>query len=154
MKQLQKGVRDPWFCMPVAACMLMDAGVSLACQPAAYWADPANLREGNAAWGMLLAKGPAAFLGGFLVYCIVMAGVLIWLTGALQKLLGMFLLLAHSYGAASWCHVELADRVYWWALVGMLLAEAFAFAVYWHLSPVCGKDGGVRGAPQTDMGQG
>lgn len=154
MKRPSRGVRDPWFCLPVGVCMLMDAAVSLACQPAAYWADPANLQEGNAAWGVLLARGPAAFIGGFLVYCAVMACVLVWLTGALQKLLGMFLLLAHSYGAASWCHVELPDRTYWWMLVGMLLAEAAAFAVYWHLSPVCGKDDSVRGAPEKNLGQG
>jgi hypothetical protein len=134
--------------------MVMDAAVSLACQPAAYWADPANLQEGNAAWGVLLARGPAAFIGGFLVYCIVMAGVLVWLTGVLQKLLGMFLLLAHSYGAASWCHVELPDRAYWWALVGMLLAEAGAFAVYWYLSPVCGKSGIATRVSEEGPGHG
>ena len=127
MKGSRGGLRDPWFCLPVVVCMLIDAVVSLACQPAAYWNNPASVREGNPAWEVLLARGPAAFLGGFLLYCILMAAVLIWLSGALQKLLGMFLLLAHSYGAASWCHVELPDRTYWWVLVGMLLLEALAW---------------------------
>jgi hypothetical protein len=145
MRAWQKGLHDPWFCLPVLFCMAADAGVSLACQPAAYWANPAALREGNSAWAVLMAKGPAAFIGGFVVYGIVVAALLVWLTGALQKVLGMFVLLAHSYGAASWCHVELPSRTYWWALVGLLLAEAVTFALYWHLSPLCGK--GQRGKP-------
>ena len=135
----RRGPRDPWFCLPVLLCMAMDAAVSLAFQPAAYWANPASLREGNTAWAALMAMGPLAFVGGFALYGLVVAALLVWLTGALQKVLGMFVLLAHSYGAASWCHVELPSGVYWWALVGLLLAEAVAFAVYWHLSPVCGK---------------
>ncbi len=53
-------VRDPWFCLPVLFCMLMDAAVSLACQPSAYWQDPSCIHEGNATWALLLAKGPAA----------------------------------------------------------------------------------------------
>ena len=108
--------RDPWFCLPVLVSMVLDAGVSLACQPAAYWRDPAAFQEGNAAWALLLARGPAVFLAGFLVYCLVVAGVLAWLRGVLQKLLGMFVLLAHSYGAASWLHVELPERAWWWGL--------------------------------------
>ena len=139
MKPSRRGTRDPWFCLPVVSCMLMDAGVSLGFQPAAYWSDPASMHEGNPAWAALLARGPAAFVGGFLLYCLLIAFLLVWLTGALQKLLGMFVLLAHSYGAASWCHVELPARTYWWALLGVLLAEALTFALYWHLSPVCGK---------------
>jgi hypothetical protein len=77
-----------------------------------------------------------AFLGGFVAYGLGITALVLWLRGALQKLLGMFVLLAHSYGAASWCHIELADRAYWWALVGMLLLESLAFAVYWRLSPI------------------
>jgi len=34
MKQATERVRDPWFCLPVLVCMVADAGVSLACQPA------------------------------------------------------------------------------------------------------------------------
>ena len=130
--------RDPWFCLPVLVCMLLDAGVSLACQPAAYWRDPATMHEGNPAWAALLAHGPGVFLAGFLLYGLIIAAALVWLRGALQKLLGMFVLLAHSYGAASWLHVELPDRAYWWGLIGLLLVEAIAFALYWHLSPLCG----------------
>jgi len=111
MKQATERVRDPWFCLPVLVCMVADAGVSLACQPAAYWSDPSAFHEGNPAWAILLARGPA----------------------------GMFVLLAHSYGAASWLHVELPDRAWWWGLVGLLVVEAVAFAVYWHLSPACGR---------------
>ena len=139
MKLFSKGPRDPWFCLPVLFCMLLDAGFTLGCQPAEYWSDPANLQEGNPAWEVLLAQGPAVFIVGFLAYCAVLAGVLAWVRGALQKLLGMFLLLAHSYGAATWCHVGLPEGAYWWALLAMLLTEAAAFAVYWHLSPLCGK---------------
>ena len=141
------GPRDPWFCLPVVFCMVLDAGVSLACQPGSYWADPSSVQEGNSAWEALLARGPLAFIAGFLLYVVVMAAVLWWLTGALQKLLGMWLLLAHSYGAASWCHVGLSDEAYWWTLVGMLLAEAIVFAAYWHLSPACGNGGMSIGPP-------
>jgi hypothetical protein len=126
--------RDPWFCLPVVFCMLADAGVSLAFQPAAYWRDPSLVVEGNAAWEVLLARGPEAFLAAFVTYCAVVTALLLWLTGALQKLLGMFILLAHSYGAASWCHVHLSDRTYWWLLLAIFLAEALVFAVYWRLS--------------------
>lgn len=131
-------VRDPWFLLPVLVAMVTDAGVSLACQPAGYWTDPAAFQEGNAAWAVLLAQGPVVFMAGFLVYCVVIVGLLVGLRGALQKLLGMFVLLAHNYGSASWLHVELPDRAWWWGLIGLLLVEALAFALYWHLSPVCG----------------
>jgi hypothetical protein len=91
-------VRDPWFLLPVLFCMLMDAGVSLAFQPTGYWNDPSLAHEGNPTWVVFLAIGPVAFLGAFLVYAIVIALLLFWLRGALQKLLGMCVLLAHSYG--------------------------------------------------------
>ena len=139
MSKNPKRIRDPWFALPVAVCILMDAGVSLACQPAGYWNDPAAFHEGNPAWGVLLAWGPAAFLAGFVVYCILIVGVLTWLSAVPQKLLGMFVLLAHSYGAASWCHVTLPENLYWWALMALFLAEAAAFAVYWHLSSARAK---------------
>ena len=37
MRPATERPRDPWFCLPVLVCMLTDAAVSLACQPAAYW---------------------------------------------------------------------------------------------------------------------
>ncbi|MBA4386820.1 MAG: hypothetical protein C0404_02495 [Verrucomicrobia bacterium] len=137
--QTAERIRDPWFCMPVLFCIAMDAVVSLACQPAAYWTNPACASEGNSTWAMLLAKGPLFFLGAFAVYAIVMAALLLWLRGALQKLLGMFVLLSHSFGAATWCHESLPDRWYWWALLAMLLTEAMVFTIYWHVSSVCVK---------------
>jgi hypothetical protein len=93
---------------------------------------------------MLLAQGPMTFVIGFLLYCQAVMAVLIWLTGSLQKLLGMFVLLAHSYGAVSWCHVELPDQTYWWILMTVLLVEASAFALYWRLSPLCGARSRLR----------
>jgi hypothetical protein len=146
MQQPMECPRDPWFLLPVLVAMLTDAAVSLLCQPWGYWSDPASFQEGNAAWAVLLAQGPAVFLGGFFVYCLAVAGFLVWIRGALQKLLGMFILLAHSYGSASWLHVELPDRVYWWGLIGLLLLEALAFALYWHLTPL--RAGHDRGAEQ------
>ncbi len=143
MKLFSAGRRDPWFCLPVAFCMLLDAGFTLACQPAEYWGDPSSLAEGNPAWEALLARGPVLFVVGFLAYCAVMAGLLVWIRGSLQKLLGAFLMLAHSYGAATWAHTALPEEVYWWALLGVLLAEAVSFAVYWRLSPLCGGDRGL-----------
>jgi hypothetical protein len=113
--------------------MLLDAAVSLACHPGGYWNHPSVVDEANPTWGYLLALGPAAFLLGFMVYMGVMMCLLLWLTGALQKLLGAFVLLSHSYGAASWCHVRLPGAAYWWALMGLFLMEAAAFAAYWGL---------------------
>ena len=124
---------DPWFCLPVGVAMLLDAVVYLACQPGAYWNDPSCVSEGNATWGCLLALGPAAFILAFLIYVAVVTCVLLWVSGALQKLLGVFVLLAHSYGAASWCHVALGDAASWWALMGLFLVQAGAFAAYWGL---------------------
>ena len=124
---------DPWFALPVGLTMLLDAGVSLACQPLAYRGDPSHAVEANSTWGRLLALGPAAFLLAFLAYAAVIAGLLLWLRGALQKLLGVFVMLAHSYGAASWCHAELPERAWWWALMALFLVEASAFALWWRL---------------------
>lgn len=146
---LKRPGRDPWFALPVLTCMLADAAVSLACQPAGYWSDPAKYQEGNSVWATLLAAGPAAFGGGFLVYCAVIAALVLWLKGALQKLLGMFALLAHSYGAASWCHVELPDGAYWWALVALLLAEAGAFALWWRLRDPGEAEGRANPTPSA-----
>jgi len=146
---LPPGARDPWFCLPVGVCMLLDAAVSLACQPADYWSDPSRVQEGNSAWAALMGSGPAVFLAVFLLYCLVVAGLMLWLTGTLQKLLGMFVLLAHSYGAASWCHVEFPEKVYWWGLMAIFLAEAGAFAVYWRLSPACRTQSPVGKGSET-----
>ena len=132
-------IRDPWFLLPVLFCMFMDAGVSLAFQPSGYWNDPSLAHEGNPTWVVFLAIGPLAFLGAFLVYAAVIALLLLWLRGALQKLLGMCVLLAHSYGAATWCYVALPDRWYWWGLMALLILEAIVFSVYWYLSPACVK---------------
>jgi hypothetical protein len=136
----RRGLRDPWFCLPVILCVLLDAGFTLGCQPAEYWSRHAVLNEGNPAWEWLLARGPAVFVAGFVVYGLALCGVLAWLTGTLQKLLGAFVLLAHSYGAATWCHTSLPESIYWWALLGIFLLEAAAFAAYWRLSPVCRKE--------------
>lgn len=142
----QRAVRgertDPWFCLPVGVSMLLDAVVSLACQPGAYWVDPSRVSEGNATWGCLLARGPAVFILGFLLYAAVVMGLLLLVSGAPQKLLGAFVLLAHSYGAASWPHVALGDAAAWWVLMGLFLVEAAAFAAYWHLR---GRRMGRRG---------
>jgi hypothetical protein len=124
---------DPWFCLPVCVVTLLDAAVSLWFQPAAYWTDPARFREGNAAWAPLLAGGPVAFALAFLAYVVAVALIVLWLRGALQKFFGFFILLAHAYGAASWLHVELSDRSYWWALMGLFLVQAGSLAVCWHL---------------------
>jgi hypothetical protein len=133
MRLFNQGVRDRWFCLPVLYCMLLDAGFTLGCQPAEYWRDAARLQEGNAAWEALLARGPAVFVVGFLFYCAVMTALLLWIRGSLQKLLGMFVILAHSYGAATWCHVALPEGAYWYGLLGVLLSEALVFAIYWRL---------------------
>jgi hypothetical protein len=137
---------DPWFALPVLTAMVLDAGISLACQPSGYWSNPALADEGNSAWGLLLVISPWAFAAGFLVYCSAMVGVLLHLSGVPQKLLGMFLLLAHSYGGASWCHVELPDRVYWWALMVLFMVEAGAFAAYWHLAGATDDEADSRSA--------
>jgi len=128
--------RDPWFCLPVLLAMLLDAGVTLVMQPQAYWSNPAEFQEGNASWSLLLARGPLAFVVGFRLYCLVIAVLILWFKGALQKLLGMFVLLAHSYGAASWCHIWASEDVSWLFLMGTLLAQAVGFSLYWRLSEI------------------
>lgn len=139
MNESPRDQRDPWFCLPVLVCMAADAGISLLCQPASYWIDPSRVDEGNPTWRWLLARGPAMFILGFSTYGAVLAGVLALLKGVPQKLLGMFVMLSHSYGAASWCHVSLSEDAYWPALVALMLVEASAFALYWSISPVCSK---------------
>lgn len=132
--------------------MLLDAAVSLACQPAAYWTRPAAMREGNPAWAAFLARGPAAFVLVFLAYAVVVAALLLWLSGVLQKVLGMFVLLAHSYGAASWLHTELPERTYWWALIAMFLVQAVIFALYWRLR-TCGQPAAHADAASREPSQ-
>ena len=124
---------DPWFCLPVGTAMVLDAVVSLACQPGVYWSDPSRVEEANSTWGCLLALGPVAFILSFVVYVGIMMGLFLWLSGPLQKFLGAFVLLAHSYGAASWCQVVLPEAVYWWALMGLFAVQAVSFSIYWHL---------------------
>jgi hypothetical protein len=126
--------RDPWFCLPVVFCMLADAGVSLVFQPGAYWQDTSRSISRDAGWGVLLTEGPGVFLSAFLVYCAVVAGIVVLVRGPAQKLFGMFIILAHSYGAASWCRAYPSDKLYWLHLLVLFLAEALVFAVYWRLS--------------------
>lgn len=131
--------RDAWFCLPVLYAMGLDASITLFFQPQEYWADPAHVQEANGTWAALLLHGPAVFGAVFLLYMAAVAGLMLWLRGALQKVLGMFVFLAHAYGAASWAHVAPGEESYWWVLLGVVLSQALAFAAYWRLSPLCEK---------------
>jgi hypothetical protein len=122
---------DPWFMLPVCAAMVADATITLALQGTSYWADPSSVEEGNSTWSLILSLGPLAFALVFCAYCASVAVLLTWLRDWPQKLLGMFLLLSHSYGAASWLHVELSESAYWWGLMILFLVEASAFSYYW-----------------------
>lgn len=131
--------RDAWFCLPVLYAMALDAAITLFFQPPEYWADPAHVQEANGTWAALLVHGPAIFEAAFLLYMAAVAGLMLWLRGTLQKVLGMFVFLAHAYGAASWAHVAPGEESYRWVLLAVVLSQALAFAAYWRLSPLCEK---------------
>jgi len=122
---------DPWFVLPVCVALVADAAITLALQESSYWSNPTSVNEGNSTWFLILRLGPWAFVSLFVLYCASMALLLTWLTDWPQKLLGTFILLSHSYGAASWLHVELSESSYWWGLMLLFVLEASAVAFYW-----------------------
>jgi len=140
---------DPWFALPVCAALVADAAITLALQPGSYWSNPSSVKEGNSTWLLILGLGPWAFALVFVLYASTVALLLLWVRDWPQKVLGMFLLLSHSYGAASWLHVELSESAYWWGLMILFVAEAAMFAVYWHV-----RGGGRPSTSDTTGGAG
>ncbi|MBI3099425.1 MAG: hypothetical protein HYY93_14535 [Planctomycetes bacterium] len=106
--------------------------MTLACQPASYWTNPATGVEGNSSRVLLLGRGAFVFLGGFLLYGGLSTLPHCRLQGLLQELVGMFVLLSHNYGAASRCHVPFPDRIHGPALTGVTILRFPAFAAGWH----------------------
>src|SRR5689334_6033399 len=111
---------------PVVACAI-DAAVTLACQPAAYWSgDRAAAEEANPLGMWVLRLHPWAFAGGAAallgLYVVLIERLPPWL-GRVASFVILFL---HAAGAASWAARE--------GLLGMAVAVAWLALAAWVLS--------------------
>src|SRR5262245_25298411 len=95
--------RPVWLVLPPLLCYGLDVTLTLAGQPAPYWAgDRAAVREANPLARWLLACHPAAFALAALGWGLTVAVVLWWRPGRLAVVLAFALTLLHAVGAASW----------------------------------------------------
>lgn len=127
-----------WLLAPAAALYAGDVGLTLAGQPAAYWAgDYRSAVEANPIAYPLLARGPWPFVGLAAGWLAVLSAVVVRWRHPAAGWLAVLVAAAHAVGGASW----LARAGPWGpgAAVGYLAAAAQA-------SGWCWRRAGRRGA--------
>ncbi len=96
------GVRQRFLglCLPPVAFGLLDATLTLAGQPAAYWGGAyAQVAEASPTFNHLLAMHPLAFVAGILAWMAVFVGIL---PDTLALIACIAVTLGHTVGAATW----------------------------------------------------
>jgi hypothetical protein len=113
--------------------LLVDVGLTLRGQPAAYWAgDYARTTEGAPFYRMLYAWRPAAAVCGYLLWAGLLGGLLILLPEVLAVVLTIAVVIGPTVGAYSWLQVMLfrAGPTGWYqAANGLFLWSALTAGV-------------------------
>lgn len=114
--------------LPAAVLILADAGLTLAGQPAAYWAgDRAEAVEANPLARPLLERGPWAFAAVAVGWAGLVAAVVIGWRHPAVGWLAVGMAAAHAVGGASW--VVRAGR--WGAAAAVAYLGVAAWASAW-----------------------
>ena len=92
-----------WLCLPFLVIFLVDAGITLACQPSQYWAgDRTFINEMFPlfAWG--LAKGPSVFALLCAMWVLAFSVVIMVIPRLLAEILSLSLVSGHTWGTMTW----------------------------------------------------
>ncbi len=90
-------------CVVPVLLAVLDGSVTLAGQPAAYWAgDYSQAREGTPGFRVLLTHGPAAYVAGLGVWVLAFVGMILLLPSTLALAVCLQFTLGHAIGAFSW----------------------------------------------------
>jgi hypothetical protein len=118
------------FCLAPALFCLLDAGLTLHGQPAAYWAGQfGQAVEANPPFLWLLRLHPLAFAAGVLGWLVLLGSLVLLLSAGLARALAFVALFAHTLGAASWL-VD-AGGSGWLACVGLFVMARLALETIW-----------------------
>ena len=118
-----------WLLLPAVCLHAGDLSLTLAGQPASYWAgDYATATEYNPIWSPLLARHPAAFVAGALVWLAVFAAIILKWRHPLAAWLAIAVAMGSALGGSSWFARHGA--------AGWLLAVLYLSAAA-HLSRLC-----------------
>jgi hypothetical protein len=108
------------FCLAPAVFCLLDAGLTLHGQPAAYWAGQfGQAVEANPPFLWLLRLHPLGFAAGVLGWLGVLVSLVLLLPEGVVRALAFVALFAHTLGAGSW--LVHAGGSGWLACVGLLV---------------------------------
>ncbi|MEM7391565.1 MAG: hypothetical protein AAF492_04385 [Verrucomicrobiota bacterium] len=92
-----------WLCLPFVSVALVDVGVTLHGQEAAYWAgDYSAFNEASPIFAWALAMHPLVFVAEFAVWCLVFSLVLLVLPRLLSEIVALALVSGHTWGATTW----------------------------------------------------
>jgi len=149
--------KDDWLFLAVVPAILIDAALTLAGQPVAYWLyDPAAIHEAGPLAGIALALGPLAF-AAFVAFWLALVFAAIRLSPyPLNIFFSLFLLLAHTGAADRWMRVillygiELKTDTIWWAyrLLDLLMAGWAAFCLWQWKGKEVFKAAGKKNRPR------
>jgi hypothetical protein len=92
-----------WLLIPPIALCLLDFGLTLFCQPSAYWAgDHTAVSEISPSYAHALAIHPLVFCGVGLSWICIFSALILLLPESLALTLTVAIVIAHMAGAASW----------------------------------------------------
>lgn len=119
---------------PVILVMFIDLTLTLCLQPSEYWDDYSLYREGSPLGRILLKAGPEYFVISSILYMIFCPVVITKLPKRLGKMVIIFLIIAHSWGASSWVgdlvnDVFLVELELWYVAVCYFIVIAAISAI-------------------------
>ena len=119
-----------WVCVaPVALCLL-DQSVTLAYQPAQYWAgDYLQAQEACPPFRWLLQSHPLAFEAGVAIWIAAFAVVIFALPRRAARTVALALVIGHTWGASSWIH-EFVPAGYW-VVIALFIGSAALTVATW-----------------------
>lgn len=98
-------------CVVPVLLAVLDGSVTLAGQPAAYWAgDYSQAREGTPGFRALLAYGPGAYGAGLAAWVLAFVGMILLLPPTPALAVCLVFTLGHTVGAFSWINRLPHDR--------------------------------------------
>jgi hypothetical protein len=102
------------FGLPFLLLWALDLALTLHGQPPEYWAgDYGQTTEGGAFYRRLYILHPLAGVGGHLLWCVIVVGLLVLLPEVLAVVLTLAAAFGHTWGAATWVSRALVTRAAW-----------------------------------------